>query len=160
MFVLFFRNMKVRTVRRPGWWNSSTSWRWSCRPTSTRSWRERREDCRSSLTPPMASPPLLLFTPVSSSLDLLTCVSRLEALRHLFKVYAHTYIYIYMMGCLHLSFNWKTFFSELNSLPGRFQHPDVLRFLSSLNEERGRRVTPTEETEKSRRPQMPQNEET
>uniref|UniRef100_G3PIU8 5'-deoxynucleotidase HDDC2 n=1 Tax=Gasterosteus aculeatus aculeatus TaxID=481459 RepID=G3PIU8_GASAC len=51
----------------------------------------------------------------------------------------------------------QEFFDSTN---GRFQHPDVLRFLSSLNEERGRSVTPTEETEKSRRPQMPQNEET
>lgn len=49
---LICRNMRPRAVQRPGWWKSLTCWRWSCRLTSTRSWRERQEDCRSSLTPP------------------------------------------------------------------------------------------------------------
>ena len=49
------RNMKLRAVQRPSWWNSLTSWRWSCRLTSTKSWRERREDSRSSSTPPAVS---------------------------------------------------------------------------------------------------------
>ena len=49
------RNMKLRAVQRPSWWNSLTSWRWSCRLTSTKSWRERRVDFRSSSTPPAVS---------------------------------------------------------------------------------------------------------
>ncbi|KAM8831342.1 5'-deoxynucleotidase HDDC2 [Spinachia spinachia] len=40
-----------------------------------------------------------------------------------------------------------------DSTDGRFQHPDVLRLLGSLNEERGRRVAPTEDTETCGRPQ-------
>lgn len=51
MLCLLCRNMKLRAVQRHGWWNSLTSWRWSCRRTSMRSWREHQEDCRSSLTP-------------------------------------------------------------------------------------------------------------
>lgn len=49
---LLCRNMRPRPVQRPGWWKSLTSWRWSCRLMSTRSWRGRQEDYKSSLTPP------------------------------------------------------------------------------------------------------------
>lgn len=50
---LFCRNTRARAAQRPGWSKSLTFWRWSCRLTSTRNWRGRQEDCRSSLTPPM-----------------------------------------------------------------------------------------------------------
>lgn len=49
------RNMRARAVLKPDWWKSLTSWRWFCRLMSMRSWRELREDCRSSLTPLMVS---------------------------------------------------------------------------------------------------------
>lgn len=49
------RNTRPRAVLKPDWWKSLTSWRWFCRLMSMRSWRELREDCRSSLTPLMVS---------------------------------------------------------------------------------------------------------
>lgn len=49
------RNTKPRGLLKPDWWKSLTSWRWFCRLTSMRSWREHQEDCRSSLTPLMVS---------------------------------------------------------------------------------------------------------
>lgn len=49
------RSTRPRAVLKPDWWKSLTSWRWFCRLMSMRSWRELREDCRSSLTPLMVS---------------------------------------------------------------------------------------------------------
>lgn len=49
---LYCRNTRTRAAQRPAWSKSLTFWRWSSRLTSTRNWRGRQEDCRSSLTPP------------------------------------------------------------------------------------------------------------
>lgn len=61
--VLFtwYRSMRVSRVMRPGWWRSWTSWRWSYRLMSTRSWRGTRADCRSSSPPLKVSSRSLSF---------------------------------------------------------------------------------------------------
>jgi len=166
---LFFlcRNMKLRAVRRPGWWNSLTSWRWSCKLTSTRSWRERREDCRSSLTPPTAS--LSLFFPGThvwaQGISFLCAIYSMFIYIYilymyiyiLMCIYIHTYIYIILFIYIYtyIIYIKTTFdlicrlFNELNSPSGRFHHPEVLQLLSSLNEERGRQATEADEAKKS-----------
>lgn len=123
------RNMKPRAVQRPDWLKSLTSWRWYCRPMSMKSWRGHLEDCRSSLTLP------------------LVCIQ--PAFCFLFLVGSSKCGMYVLNMCPYTTQPAVFFFFLLFVLLDRFQHPDVLQLVSSLNEERGRHMAQTDGTNKA-----------
>lgn len=61
LFASLYRSMSLNWVMRRESWRSWTSWRWSYRLMSMRSWKGTRADCRSSSSPLKVSSHSLSF---------------------------------------------------------------------------------------------------